>query len=74
MGCASSPNYIAYIEAQKSISRDMVVTEAARINALIEMTKSEDPSIRATGIMLLQQLQQNSKVIEIKPPKGPLGF
>lgn len=67
-GCATQ-DYSMYIDAQKSISRDMTVQEAARLNALIEMTKSADPTVRAVGIMMLQQLQQNSKTIQIDLPK-----
>ncbi len=43
------------MQAQEKVAKDMVVMEAARINALIEMTKSADPSVRATGLMLLQK-------------------
>jgi hypothetical protein len=67
-GCATQ-DYSMYIDAQKSISRDMTVQEAARLNALIEMTKSADPTVRAVGIMMLQQLQQTSKTIQIDLPK-----
>jgi hypothetical protein len=54
-GCAFTNNYAVCIQAQEKISKDMVVMEAARIQALIEMTKSSDPSVRATGLMLLQK-------------------
>jgi hypothetical protein len=74
--CASPDinNYGIYAEAQKSISRDVTIAETARIQALIEMTKSSDPAVKSTAIMLLQQLQQSSKQIVVEPPKGPLGF
>lgn len=73
-GCASK-DYSVYVEAQKSLSRDNTVNETAKVNALIEMTKSADPAVRATGIMLLQQLQQGSKTIVVEPPKKNwLGF
>lgn len=73
VGCATTNNdYQIYVEAQKSISKDLTITEAARLNALIEMTKSSDPSVRATAIMQLQQLQQNSKQVIIEPPKKSL--
>lgn len=50
-GCASAQrnNYSACLETQKSISKDMVVMEAARVQALIEMTKSSDPSVRSSA-------------------------
>lgn len=67
-GCATN-DYSLYLDAQKSISRDLTVQEAARLNALIEMTKSEDPTIKAIGIMMLQQLHQNNKTIVLEPPK-----
>lgn len=67
-GCANR-DYELYLDAQKSISRDNTMNETARITALIEMSKNADPAIRATGIMLLQQLQAGSKNITIDPPK-----
>lgn len=73
-GCATN-DYSLYIEAQKSISRDITVQEAARLNALIEMTKSQDPTVKAIGIMMLQQLQQNSKPVQVDSPRRNLfGF
>jgi uncharacterized iron-regulated protein len=68
VGCASK-DYAVYVDAQKSISRDTTVNESAKVQALIEMTKNSDPAVRATGIMLLQQLQQTSKQVIIEPPK-----
>lgn len=74
VGCASN-DYQTYVEAQKSINRDFTVTETARIAALTEMAKSDDPAVRATSIMLLQQLQAGSKHVVIEPPKkGVFGF
>lgn len=73
-GCAAN-NYKIYVDAQRSVSKDLTVAETARLAALTEMTKSADPGVRATGIMLLQQLQANSKTIAIEPPKKNwLGF
>lgn len=54
-GCAFTNNYAVCMQTQEKVAKDMVVMEAARINALIEMTKSADPSVRATGLMLLQK-------------------
>ena len=68
VGCASK-DYGVYVDAQKSMSKDATLTETARLSALAEMSKSNDPSVRATGIMLLQQLQQGSKPVVIEPPK-----
>jgi len=39
-GCATTDHYGTYVEAQKSLSRDATVAEAARIAALTEMVKS----------------------------------
>lgn len=73
-GCAAN-NYQIYVEAQRSVSKDLTVAETARLAALTEMTKSADPGVRATGIMLLQQLQANSKTVNIEAPKKNwLGF
>lgn len=68
-GCATTNNYQVYVDAQRSISKDLTVSETARLAALTEMTKSADPGVRATGIMLLQQLQAGSKNVVIEPPK-----
>ena len=67
-GCESK-DYAVYVYAQKSMSKDATLTETARLSALAEMSKSSDASVRATGIMLLQQLQQGSKPVVIEPPK-----
>lgn len=66
-GCAFTNNYAVCMQAQEKISKDMVVMEAARIQALIEMTKSTDPSVRATGLMLLQK--QDVKSMSLDCPK-----
>jgi hypothetical protein len=74
-GCATTEDYALYLDAQKSVSRDQAMMEASRVLALVEMTRSNDPAVKATGLMLLQQLQQGSKIITIEPPKkGILGF
>ena len=67
-GCASN-DYAIYVDAQKSLSKDSTISETARLAALTEMSKSSDSGVRATGIMLLQQLQQNNKLVTIEPPK-----
>lgn len=67
-GCATN-DYALYLETKKSISRDNTIAEAARLNALIEMTKNSDPAVRAVGLMMLQQLQQTTKKTEIELPK-----
>lgn len=72
--CASN-DYSTYVEAQRSVSKDLTMNETARVAALVEMTKSSDASVRAVGIMLLQQLQAGSKQVVIDPPKKNwLGF
>jgi uncharacterized lipoprotein YajG len=67
-GCATN-DYAIYVDAQKSLSKDNTISETARLAALTEMSKSSDSSVRTTGIMLLQQLQQNNKSVTIEPPK-----
>lgn len=73
-GCATTQNYAIYAEAQRSISKDQTMSEMSRVQALVEMTKSNDPEVKRNAIIALQQLQQSSKQITIEPPKGPLGF
>ena len=67
-GCATN-DYATYVDAQKSLSKDNTISETARLAALTEMSKSTDSAVRTTGIMLLQQLQQNNRTITIEPPK-----
>ena len=45
----------------------MVVMEAARVQALIEMTKSSDPSVRSSALLLLQQKDVKSLTINCHP-------
>ncbi len=73
-GCATTNDYQIYVEAQRSLSRDYTVAETARLAALTEMSKSTDPTVKATAIMLLQQLQAGTKTVVIEPPKNWLGF
>jgi uncharacterized protein YcfL len=74
VGCASK-DYAVYVDAQRSVSKDLTMSETARLAALTDMAKNSDPAVRATGIMLLQQLQQSSKTVVVEPPKKNwLGF
>ena len=65
-GCGSmvNNNFASCVEAQKSISKDMVVMEAARIQAIVEMTKSADPGVIAAGVMLLQKTESKSVTLD----------
>lgn len=56
-GCVTTPsqNYSRCLELQKSLAKDMVVMEAARVQAIIELTKNNDPTVRALGMSLLQK-------------------
>ena len=72
-GCASK-DYSVYVEAQKSISRDITVTETTRMLAISEMLKSPDPSVRQNGTLLLQQMQQSRQPVIIEMPKNVFGF
>lgn len=72
-GCATN-NYTAYIEAQKSISRDATVAETARIAALIELSKSPDREVKVKAIEALQDIQRNKKDIVVQQPRNWLGF
>ena len=74
VGCASK-DYAVYVDAQRSVSKDLTMSETARLAALTDMAKTSDPAVRATGILLLQQLQQSSKTVVVEPPKKNwLGF
>jgi len=67
-GCATTSNllgsdqYTNCLEAQKSISKDNVVLEAARLNTIVELTKNADNSVKNLAIMALQQ-QNKSQTI-----------
>jgi len=72
-GCASTDNYPVYVEAQKSLSRDATVAEAARIAALTEMVKSADNEVKIQAIKALQEIQRSKRPIFIQQPKGLFG-
>ena len=73
-GCASSPDhYGTYVEAQKSLSRDATIAEAARIAALTEMVKSSDNEVRIQAIKALQEIQRSKRPIIVQQPKGLFG-
>jgi hypothetical protein len=72
-GCATSDNYPVYVEAQKSLSRDATVAEAARIAALTEMVKSSDNEVKIQAIKALQEIQRSKRQVIIQQPKGMFG-
>ena len=72
-GCATTDNYPVYVEAQKSLSRDATVAEAARIAALTEMVKSSDNEVKIQAIKALQEIQRSKRPIIVQQPKGWLG-
>lgn len=69
-GCATTDHYPTYVEAQKSLSRDATVAEAARIAALTEMVKSSDNQVKIQAIRALQEIQRSKRPIIIQQPKG----
>ena len=71
--CATVDNYPVYVEAQKSLSRDATVAEAARIAALTEMVKSSDNEVKIQAIKALQEIQRSKRQVIIQQPKGWLG-
>ena len=75
-GCATTnKDFELYLEAQKSISRDATMSEAARISVLIEMTKSSDNQVKMEAIRALQEIQRSKSPIIIEAPKKNwLGF
>ena len=72
-GCASANHYSTYVEAQKSLSRDATVAEAARIAALTEMVKSSDNEVKIQAIKALQEIQRSKRQIIVQQPKGLFG-
>jgi hypothetical protein len=72
-GCATTDNYPVYVEAQKSLSRDATVAEAARIAALTEMVKSSDNEVKIQAIKALQEIQRSKRQVIIQQPKGLFG-
>jgi hypothetical protein len=69
VGCATNKDFELYLEAQKSISRDATMSEAARISVLIEMTKSSDNQVKMEAIRALQEIQRSKIPIVIEAPK-----
>ena len=74
VGCASNDHYPIYVEAQKSLSRDATVAEAARIVALTELSKSSDNEVKIQAIKALQEIHNNKRQIIIQKPKSWLDF
>jgi PBP1b-binding outer membrane lipoprotein LpoB len=72
-GCATTDHYGTYVEAQKSLSRDATVAEAARIAALTEMVKSSDNEVKIQAIKALEEIHRSKRPIVIQQPKGWLG-
>jgi predicted aminopeptidase len=72
-GCSTVNHYETYVEAQKSLSRDATVAEAARIAALIEMVKSSDNEVKLQAIRALQEIQRGKRQVIIQQPKSWLG-
>jgi hypothetical protein len=68
-GCATNKDFELYLEAQKSISRDATMSEAARISVLIEMTKSSDNQVKMEAIRALQEILRSKIPIVIEAPK-----
>ena len=68
-GCATNKDFELYLEAQKSISRDATMSEAARISVMIDMTKSSDNQIKMEAIRALQEIQRSKTPIVIEAPK-----
>jgi hypothetical protein len=71
--CNNVDNYPVYVEAQKSLSRDATVAEAARIAALTEMVKSSDNAVKIQAIKALQEIQRSKRQVIIQQPKGMFG-
>jgi hypothetical protein len=75
VGCATNKDFELYLEAQKAISRDATMSEAARISVLIDMTKSADNQVKMEAIRALQEIQRSKTPIVIEAPKKNwLGF
>ena len=68
-GCATNNDFQLYLEAQKSISRDATMSEAARISVLIDLTKSSDNQVKMEAIRALQEIQRSKTPIIIEAPK-----
>jgi hypothetical protein len=75
VGCTTNKDFELYLEAQKAISRDATMSEAARISVLIDLTKSSDNQVKMEAIRALQDIQRSKTPIVIAPPKKNwLGF
>ena len=68
-GCETNKDFELYLEAQKSISRDATMSEAARVSVLIDMTKSSDNQVKMEAIRALQEIQRSKTPIVIEAPK-----
>jgi hypothetical protein len=68
-GCATNNDFELYLDAQKAISRDATMSEAARISVLIDLTKSSDNQVKMEAIRALQEIQRSKTPIVIEAPK-----
>lgn len=70
-GCASTDDYLTYVETQKTLNRDYTMAELARISALTEIVKeSQDVSVRIQAIKALQEIQRSKKPLVVDRPKS----
>ena len=65
-GCATTDNYPVYVKAQKSLSRDATVAEAARIAALTEMVKSSDNEVKIQRKYVVSNCDKCNMTIQVE--------
>jgi uncharacterized lipoprotein YajG len=66
-GCATTNNYSDYIEAHKSISKDVTMSEIACYNTVTEGMKSSDNTAKTAAMALMAQCKKQKA--DIEPPK-----
>jgi len=71
-GCASN-DYASYVEAHKSTSKDLTMSEIACYNSVAEAIKTGDSTMKTAAIALMAQCKKQTATIE-PPRKGILGL
>lgn len=69
-GCATTPHYQIYVDAQKNLNKDYTMAELARISALTEIVRdTTDANIRIQAIKALQEIQRTKRPLVIEQSK-----
>lgn len=70
-GCASSTDYLQYLETQKNIAASVSAAEVARYTALQAIGSSGDTTTKVASVMALQKSDANlANSVQLQAPKS----